>query len=135
MALLKSRETVMRRFRTILAEYDLSEQQWRVIRALHERDLMETGELADMVFLLGPSLTRILQRLEARGLIVRQRQDEDQRKITISITDEGRRLFALIAPISESEYRRIERTIGAKDIDNLMEALSRMTELLNDSDL
>ena len=79
MRLLLAREAVMRQFRPLLAEYDLSEQQWRVIRALKEQQVMEAGVLAQSVFLLGPSLTRILQNLESRGLVRRRRQAQDQR--------------------------------------------------------
>ena len=132
MALLKAREVAMRGFRAVLSKHDLSEQQWRVIRVLNEDSHLETGELASLVFLLGPSLTRILQRLESRGLIARCRQELDQRKIDVSITPAGRDLFAAIAPLLEHEYHQIEAKLGREDTDRLMQMLARLTDILGD---
>ena len=59
MALLKARERAMRVFRPVLADHDLTEQQWRVLRALSSASTeLDIGEIADATFLLGPSLTR-----------------------------------------------------------------------------
>ena len=54
----------MSRFRPMLREHGLTEQQWRVIRALADYKEIDAGELAKKSFLLAPSLTRILQFLE-----------------------------------------------------------------------
>ena len=43
-----------------------------------------------------PSMTRLIDRLEERGLIERRRDDEDRRKVLAKITDEGRRLVSAI---------------------------------------
>ena len=70
MALLQAREAAMRLFRPLLAEHDLTEQQWRVLRALRAADdPVDAGELAERTFLLAPSLSRMLSNMEssARG--------------------------------------------------------------------
>ena len=72
MALMRAREAVMRHFRPSLAEHDLTEQQWRVLRALADADTaLSVGELAERTYLLGPSLSRMLTLLDDRGLIAR----------------------------------------------------------------
>src|SRR5687768_9524932 len=72
MALLRAREAIMRRFRPILGRHDVTEQQWRVLRALDDANGSVTvGELSDQTFLLGPSLSRMLVKLDDRGLITR----------------------------------------------------------------
>ncbi len=65
MSLLRAREAVMRQFRPSLRSHGLTEQQWRILRALAAVDTIEVTELARMAFLLGPSLSRILRDLEA----------------------------------------------------------------------
>jgi hypothetical protein len=67
MSLLRAREAVMRQFRPSLRRHDLTEQQWRILRALAAIEAIEVTELARTAFLLGPSLSRILRDLEARG--------------------------------------------------------------------
>ena len=72
MSLLRAREAVMRHFRPSLRNHGLTEQQWRILRALTAVDTIEVTELARVAFLLGPSLSRILRDLEARDLIERR---------------------------------------------------------------
>src|SRR6201995_5147534 len=69
MALLRAREAVMRQFRPSLRQHGLTEQQWRILRALAAIDAVEVTELVRTAFLLGPSLSRILRDLEKRRLI------------------------------------------------------------------
>ena len=71
MALLRSREAVMRLFRPGLRKHGVTEQQWRILRALAHSGPMEVTALAEATFLLAPSLSRILPDLEKRGLIAR----------------------------------------------------------------
>ena len=72
MSLLRAREAVMRQFRPSLRNHGLTEQQWRILRALTAVETIEVTELARTAFLLGPSLSRILRDLEARHLIERR---------------------------------------------------------------
>lgn len=126
MALLRARESTMRLFRPLLAEHDLTEQQWRVLRALAAADgALEVGEIADHTFLLGPSLTRILGNLESRSLISRTTVPADQRRSSISLTVRGRRLVADVAPNSETIYENLEESFGA----------ARLAELLSELDM
>ena len=60
MALLRTREAVMWLFRPGLRSRGVTEQQWRILRALAHAGPLEVTELADATFLLGPSLSRIL---------------------------------------------------------------------------
>lgn len=120
MALMAAREAVMRRFRPLLAEHGLTEQQWRVLRALAaEPAELRVGELAERTFLLGPSLSRILVNLEQRGLVTREAHAADGRSSCIAITPDGVELVATIAPRSEDVYRAIEAQLGSDRLDDL----------------
>src|SRR5438477_1119145 len=86
MALLRAREQVMRHFRPSLRAHGLTEQQWRILRALAAADDIEVTELARLAYLLGPSLSRILRDLEDRRLIRRRSVKADLRRSMVSIT-------------------------------------------------
>src|SRR5215475_4699049 len=101
MALLRTRESVMRLFRPGLRGHGVTEQQWRILRALAHAGPMEVTELADATFLLGPSLSRILPDMEKRQLVSRQQVDSDLRRSVVSIETKGLRLIAQHAPDSE----------------------------------
>ena len=86
MSLLRAREAVMRQFRPSLRRHGLTEQQWRILRALTSVETIEVTELARVAFLLGPSLSRILRDLEARDLIERRTAEADLRRAVVSIS-------------------------------------------------
>jgi homoprotocatechuate degradation regulator HpaR len=123
MSLLRAREAVMRQFRPSLRRHDLTEQQWRILRALASIDAIEVTELARTAFLLGPSLSRILRDLDARGLIERKTAKTDLRRGVISISEKGLKLMEVVAPSSEAIYAAITRRYGAKRLAELQEML------------
>ncbi len=129
MALLRAREAAMRRFRPLLAEHDLTEQQWRVLRVLASAESpMDVGQIADETFLLGPSLSRILAKLDNRGLVVRRTDPADHRRSVVRLSADGRRLFARIAPDSEQRYTEIEQSFGADRLSNLLVLLKELED-------
>ena len=123
MSLLRAREAVMRHFRASLRSHGLTEQQWRILRALASIDQIEVTELARVAFLLGPSLSRILRDLEARRLIERRVAKADLRRGVVSISSNGLRLMEAVAPSSEAIYAAITRRYGARKLAELQEML------------
>lgn len=126
MALLKAREVVMKKFLPSLREHDLSAQQWRVIRALVSQDGLEMTDLAERCFLLMPSLSRIVQRLEERKLIQRRSVARDQRCTTIHLTRQGKALYEQIAPKSVERYQYITEQFGYGKLELLYELLDEL---------
>src|SRR6201999_4662512 len=126
MTLLRAREAVMRQFRPSLRRHGLTEQQWRILRALSAVDAIEVTELARTAFLLGPSLSRILRDLEARDLIERKTAKTDLRRGVVSISDKGLRLMEVVAPSSEAIYADITRRYGAKKLGELQDMLGAL---------
>ena len=133
MALLRAREAVMDRFRPSLRDFGITEQQWRVLRALYGRGEVETGALAGLCCLLTPSLSRILKHLEATGLVVRRPAPSDQRRTLVTIAPAGQALLERRAPLSEAQYRAIESSVGKERIATLYETLEELTDALENS--
>src|SRR5882762_7363040 len=123
MSLLRAREAVMRHFRPSLRDHGLTEQQWRILRALAAIDAIEVTELARVAFLLGPSLSRILRDLEARHLIERRARKADLRRGVVSISAKGLKLMEAVAPSSEAIYAEITRRYGARKLAELQDML------------
>lgn len=130
MALLRARESVMRHFRPSLRAHDLTEQQWRILRALTGIDEIEATDLARTAFLLGPSLSRILRDLETRRLIERRTPKDDLRRNIVSITPKGLRLIEAVAPTSEAIYAEFTRRYGAAKLAELHVMLRRLEDCL-----
>ena len=123
MELLRAREAAMAKFRPMLRGHGLTEQQWRVIRALADYERMDASELARRSFLLAPSLTRILQHLEGEKLVKRLSDATDQRRRVLTLTPRGRKLFSEVAPDSEALYEEIEAAFGSDRMSLLYELL------------
>ncbi|AAU46330.1 MULTISPECIES: homoprotocatechuate degradation operon regulator HpaR [pseudomallei group] len=131
MLLLEARETLMGRFRPILKEFALTEQQWRIIRVLdgepsHE---LEAGQIAKRCCILSPSLTGVLERMERDGLIRRTRAQEDQRRLIVSLTPQSRQLVTQISPRIDEQYRLIEQRFGADALGEVYAALDKLIDV------
>jgi len=126
MVMLRAREAVMQYFRASLRRHNLTEQQWRVLRALDTVDEIEVTDLARLTFLHGASLTRILRDLEARKLIARRTADHDLRYGLVSISNAGLSLIDVVAPESEAIYAEIRRRVGKEDLMRVEEILTRL---------
>jgi len=134
MALMRAREAVMRGFRPSLSEHDLTEQQFRVLRALDSaRGPVEFAHLAAQTFLLGPSLSRIVSNLENRRLVAKTPVLHDGRRSNVTITSDGRNLVSVIAPHSERQYATIEAAVGEQRLEELYELLNLLATLPNAS--
>jgi homoprotocatechuate degradation regulator HpaR len=135
MALLKTRESVMRHFRPAMRDLKLTEQQWRVLRALGSVQEIEATSLATATFLLAPSLTRILRDLEMRELINRRSDPNDMRTSRLSLSDKGHALMDEAGIRSEHIYRAMTQRIGAERMEQMMRLLLEVEQELQGADL
>ncbi len=130
MALLGAREATMQRFRPMLADFGLTEQQWRVLRALASADEpLEVTQVAARTELLPPSVSRIVARLADDSLIERTTVEHDQRRATLRLTRRGRGLVTRVAPHSERIYAEIEAAFGTERLAQLLTELHDLTTI------
>lgn len=128
-ALLRAREKVMGPIRAMLANAGVTEQQWRVLRVLNERGPLDPTEIADRSCLLLPSLTRILQTLEAKGLVTREAHPTDRRRLVITITDGGRSLIEANLHESQRLNAWLKDTFGEEKLGHLLDLLNELDQL------
>jgi homoprotocatechuate degradation regulator HpaR len=128
--LMRAREAVMARVRPVLRAYDVTEPQWRVLRTLSSVDEVEVTQLADMVFLLPSSLSRILRDLGERGLITRRTSEEDLRRGLVSISDRGLALIDAATPETVQVNADIDRLFGTERMEALKTLLAELEQAL-----
>ena len=78
--------------RPFLRAANVTEQQWRVLRVLSDRDALDASSIAERALLYAPTVSRILKELLDRRLIEREIDPDDGRRSIISITQLGRDL-------------------------------------------
>ena len=131
--LLEAREAVMLHTRPSLREHGLSDQQWRVLRVLgehaHESGGVETGRVATEAFLLGPSLTGVLARMERDGLIERQRCPQDARRTVVRATALGLAKVQALSQTIEAHYSWMAEHLGSSQLTALYDLLDQLIAL------
>lgn len=129
----RTREAFAAQFRATFQRHDITDQQFRVLRILSHADMLETGQLARLSMLLGPSISRILKDLIGRGLVTRHNTSADGRVFHHRITPKARRLIDGVLlefdPFYEALARRFDNAAAVElngALDRLLQALREM---------
>ncbi|MGW7382825.1 MarR family winged helix-turn-helix transcriptional regulator [Streptomyces sp. NPDC054794] len=91
-ALYAASRAVTVRYRPLLDELGLTYPQYLVMLALWEKDPVSVGDLGAALQLESSTLSPLLKRLEAKGLVLRERRTDDERSVDIHLTEAGARL-------------------------------------------
>jgi DNA-binding MarR family transcriptional regulator len=122
--LLRTTDMLSRSLVGILKAEDLSANQYNVLRILRgAHDALPCGEIASRMITRDPDITRLLDRLEKRGLISRCRETKDRRMVMAGITPEGLKLLSRLDDPIEEAHRKCLGHLGR-------ERLRALTELL-----
>lgn len=127
--LLKARDSLMAHFRPILNHFDITEQQWRILRALDERGQLEPREIGDLCQISSPSMAGMLARMDETGLIKRGPVAGDQRRVMVHLSQKGTRLLSKIGPLIDLQYSYIEQAYGKAILADLFRVLEEFIEL------
>ena len=114
---------------------EMTPEQYWLLRLLRRRGALSISELAEKLGVTGSSITTACKRLEKAGLVMRERQSDDERMVRVTLTEQGntrveawqeqRRelLTHLLAPLAQGEQdalqRLLERILEAADVPQL----------------
>ncbi|WUH97268.1 MarR family transcriptional regulator [Spirillospora sp. NBC_00431] len=131
--LTRAQRALARDLGTFLEEENTSVEQWRVLRALAGADDISMGELAVIVEIPHPTLTRIVDALADSAYLYRSHSSRDRRRVSVHVSDRGRTKLARL----ESLARAHEKTLTAKhgpdtirDLTTLLAHLSNTPRLI-----
>jgi len=127
--ILKARDGLMAHFRAILNHFGLTEQQWRILRALDEQQQLEPREICGLCHISSPSMAGILTRMENAGLIERGGMQADQRRVIVRLSPKGMTLLGKIGPLIDLQYSYLEQACGKQIFVELFAVLDRFIEL------
>ena len=83
---------IIRRYKPYLDKLDLTYTQYITMMVLWEHSDINVKELGKCLYLDSGTLTPVLKKLESKGYLLRSRSRTDERNLTVSITEEGKRL-------------------------------------------
>ena len=135
MILSRSIDGIMPVYRTLFQEHAITDQQWRVMRALWEQKHLTSKQISEITLLPPPSLVGILDRLEKKGFIGRLRSVEDRRLVYIVPTQAGRELQELMLPKIEEIHDSFMKKVTPEEWGELNRILDKLNEYKTTSEI
>lgn len=116
-------------FHRIVTGKGMTVSEWRVLASLAGGEEKSIGELARMSVMKQPTLTRVLDRMESRGLVRRIAHGSDRRITLVAITPTGSRQVADLIELANEHERRVLEPFGMARSQELKKTLRQMIEL------
>jgi len=126
MILSRTLDGVMPVYRALFQEHAITDQQWRVMRALWEQKHLTSKQISEITLLPSPSLVGILDRLEKKGYVGRLRSVEDRRLVYIVPTQAGRKLQELMLPKIEQIHDKFMHQVTPDEWGELNRILDKL---------
>ena len=110
---------------------DISMDQWMVLGPIWKLENPSQKELGEICFKDKPSISRIIDSLEEKSLVVRISDQIDHRIKRVVLTNAGKQLFYDVLPIMEKTREEVRGQISEKDLQVFKEVLSKIIQNLN----
>lgn len=123
-ALVVAARSVLGVYRPVLEPLGLTHPQYLVMLALWGREPMSVTELSGVLQLEAPTLSPLLKRLEAAGLVERQRLPSNQRSVAVSLSEQGRALREQAQRVPTQVVQRLGVDVG--ELEALRDGLTRI---------
>lgn len=127
MILHRTLDATMPDYRELFARYNLTEQQWRVLRVLWSSQQVTSVELSNRTLIPAPSLVGIIDRLERKDLVTRVRSVEDRRAVFVVATAKGTALEEEVSPQVAEIDQRLRASVTAEEwlmMEQVLEKIS-----------
>jgi DNA-binding MarR family transcriptional regulator len=109
-----------------LKEHGVQVEVWRVLETLDAEPSQTMGELARIVLMNPPTLTKMVDRMVMEGLVHRQAGKTDQRQVNLMLTDLGRKRMAQVRGVVQSQDEAICSLLGESEVARLNNILGRL---------
>ncbi len=106
-----------------IAAEEVSEEHWRILHVLSDEQGRSMGELADLVLLNHPALTKNIDRLVSRGLVQRAADPVDSRRVLVYISDLGLETVARLKKNVDAHHDSVADTLGSRKTEQLKRLL------------
>lgn len=124
--LMRAREVMMQNFRPILNKRNLTEQQWRILRALYEAKELEPRELCEICCILSPSMAGILKRMEDLDLIIKVPSKFDRRRVEVLLAPGVETLVEEVLEENIKAYDEFATKVGDEVLYQLEDVLDQL---------
>mgnify|MGYP001548574958 CR=1 FL=1 len=120
-------------FHAVVRSHGLSVSEWRVLASLAGGEAMSIGQLAQVAVLKQPTVTRMLDRMEAKRHVERLAHDGDRRVTLVRITAAGNEIVSRLIALARGHETRVLEPFGLQRAEELKATLRRIIELHADA--
>jgi DNA-binding MarR family transcriptional regulator len=117
---------VLPRMEALFEDQELTFSQWTTLVALHDGRITTAGDLAHNICHDAGSLTRLIDEMVKRGLVIRSRSETDRRVVTLTLTPRGSDLVEALAPKVMNFWNDLLAGFSHAEIDTLIDLLTRL---------
>ena len=122
----RTRRTIVEAIDQKLAPLDISHAQWIVVMLLGDGAAATAAELCKILIYDPGAMTRLLDRLEKKGVLRRVRTKEDRRTVHLELTAEGKRLYPKILEALVEVFNHLLHGFSKSEVQQLEQLLKRM---------
>jgi DNA-binding MarR family transcriptional regulator len=116
-------------FHLVVTAQGYTVSEWRVLASLAGSEPINIGRLAQITTMKQPTVTRVLDRMQSRGLVERLPNDGDRRVTLVRITAAGTRLVTRLIPLARQHELRVLEPFGQQRAEDLKATLRKLIEL------
>ena len=127
--LAQASELISAEFHRVVRKHGLSVTEWRVLATLAGGEPVSIGKLAQVTVTKQPTVTRLLDRMEARGQAERLPHDSDRRVTLVRITRKGSKTVEQLMALARDHEMKVLEPFGLARAEELKTTLRQMIEL------
>ena len=110
-------------------QYDLTPAQFDVIATLGNTQGLSMGEIGEKTLITKGTLTGVVDRLEKKGMVIREIPPENRRSVIVSLTPDGTKLFEQVFPAHIADIHNHLETLDASEMELLKVLLGRLQKV------
>lgn len=111
-----------------IAAEEVTEEQWRILQVLSDEKGRSMGDLAELVLMNHPALTKNIDRLVSRSLVQRAADAQDNRKVLVYISDLGLETVSRLKKSVDAHHGALEEAMGPRKVEQLKKLLKQFIE-------
>ncbi|MDA8563119.1 MarR family transcriptional regulator [Mariniblastus sp.] len=128
-SVLRTNELFQHKFGQLFREFGLNQPQYNVLRILYgERDRLPSLEIASRMITVVPAITGLVDKLEKKELVKRERGTEDRRVWYVQLTKKGEKLIEQMRDSNTAMHKRLVGQLTKKEAKQLLELLQKARE-------
>jgi DNA-binding MarR family transcriptional regulator len=98
-------------------------EHWRILEVLSDEQGRSMGELAELVLMNHPALTKTIDRMVSNGFVHRRADAQDSRRVLVYITDHGLELVGRLKECVDQHHEALNAAVGSKKAEQLKKLL------------